>query len=156
MTFVAALVVAAARDVRTMRIGNAYPIAIVVLFTISATSGVVSGERELASVAAAVACAMLVLAVGALAFAAGVFGGGDVKLLAAASLFSGPDRLFDFLTVTALAGGGLAVALLAVVPIANAAGAPGTALRARLHTHMPYGPAIAAGGLWLAATSTWG
>ena len=53
----------------------------------------------------ALACAAVVFGAGTAAFAAGALGGGDVKLLAAASLFAGPGLISDFLLVTALAGG---------------------------------------------------
>ena len=87
---------------------------------------------------------------GTLAFAAGAMGGGDVKLAAAASLFAGPALILDFVTVTALVGG-LAgrghPGRRADRPVASAGG--GT-VRARLRGNLPYGPAIAAGGLWVA------
>ena len=92
----------------------------------------------------------MVFAAGAAAFAAGALGGGDVKLLAAASLFAGTARIGDFLAVTAIAGGLLGLAILAGAPIGQpAVGGP---LRARLRRGLPYGPAIAAGGLWVVAT----
>ncbi len=90
-------------------------------------------------------------AVGALGFAGGVVGGGDVKLLAAASLFAGPAHMIDFLTVTALIGGALGLALLAGAPIGPVAPTADGTLRARLRGGLPYGPAIAGGGLWVAA-----
>ncbi len=90
-------------------------------------------------------------AVGALGFAGGVVGGGDVKLLAAASLFAGPTHMVDFLAVTALIGGALGLALLAGAPIGPAAPTVDGTLRARLRSGLPYGPAIAGGGLWVTA-----
>ncbi|TMJ27696.1 MAG: hypothetical protein E6G95_10545 [Alphaproteobacteria bacterium] len=63
---------------------------------------------------------------------------------------AGPAGLVDFLAVTAIAGGLLGLAILAGAPI----GQPAVAgpLRARLRRGLPYGPAIAAGGLWVAAS----
>ena len=106
--------------------------------------------------ALAVTCAIGVFFVGVLAFAAGALGGGDVKLLAAASLFAGSTFLVEFLTVVALAGGAMAVAILAgaqIGPVAPAGEGPSsdrTTVRTRLRGALPYGPAIAAGGLWVA------
>ncbi len=82
----------------------------------------------------------------------GCAGRGDVKLLASVSLFAGTARLLDFLAITALVGGILAIAALAGAPIGQPAGASGASLRARLRGGVPYGPAIAASGLWLAAS----
>ena len=84
------------------------------------------------------------------AFAAGLLGGGDVKLLSAASLFAGPAFMLDFLTVTALSGGAMALAMLAGVSIGPGIPERDGTLRTRLRSGLPYGPAIAAGGLWVA------
>jgi prepilin peptidase CpaA len=92
-----------------------------------------------------------VFAIGATGFAAGVLGGGDVKLLAATSLFAGSAHVIDFLIVTALVGGALGLAVLAGAPIGPAAPTTDGAVRARLRSGLPYGPAIAAGGLWVVA-----
>jgi prepilin peptidase CpaA len=96
-------------------------------------------------------CSLAVFVIGATGFAAGVLGGGDVKLLAAASLFAGSARLVDFLVVTALVGGALGLAVLVGAPIGPAIPATGGTVRSRLHSGLPYGPAIAAGGLWVVA-----
>jgi len=147
------LIAAAAQDLRTMHIANGFSLAIVALFVTSATAGLASGGLLLSSVGMAVACAALVFTAGAAAFAVGALGGGDVKLLAAVSLFAGSTRLLDFLAITALAGGGLAIAILAGAPIGGPAGADGPTLRARLRGHLPFGPAIAAGGLWVVVST---
>jgi prepilin peptidase CpaA len=60
---------------------------------------------------AAVGCGLAVFAVGALLFARGYVGGGDVKLLAAAALWAGPSATAALLIVTALLGGVLALAV---------------------------------------------
>jgi prepilin peptidase CpaA len=97
----------------------------------------------------AVGVGVLALAVGLFAF--GWIGGGDAKLLAAASLWVGLKGLAPFAFYTALAGGALALALMAlrsawVRPIAEA----GPAWTRRLATpgeSAPYGVAIAVGAL---------
>jgi len=152
MLFAVLLVGAAVQDLSTMRIANRFPLAIVTLFAISSSAGVVSGRLPVSSVAMAVACTVPVFAVGVAAFAAGALGGGDVKLLAAASLFAGVTRIFDFLAITAVVGGVLGIAVLAGMPVGQAAVADGATPRSRLPGVVPYGPAIAAGGLWVAAS----
>lgn len=134
-----------------MRIADGFSLAIVGLFAIFATAGLASGQLRFSAVGAAVGSAALVFALGTAAFAAGALGGGDVKLLTVVSLFAGSACLLDFLAITALAGGAMAIAVLAGAPLARAATVEGT-LRGRLHARLPYGPAIAAGGLWVAAS----
>lgn len=147
-----------------MRIANGYSLAILGLFVVWAGGEVAAGRIEPHALGLTVGCAIIVFAVGTAAFAAGALGGGDVKLLAAVSLFAGPAHLVDFLAVTAIAGGLLALAVLAGAPIGQPAAGQSAAgqstagqstvggpLRARLRGGLPYGPAIAAGGLWIAA-----
>ena len=83
--------------------------------------------------------AVLVLAVCAALFAARMLGGGDAKLLAALALWVPPAAFAQLLLVMALAGGLLAGAMLAT-RWRMAPGAPAS---------VPYGIAIAAGGLWV-------
>ena len=144
------LVAAGWQDLRTLRIANGFSLATVALFAGWAAAEFAQHRMPLAALAVTVVCGMAVFAVGAAGFAAGILGGGDVKLLAATSLFAGPAHMLDFLVVTALAGGGLGLALLAGAPIGPPAATDGT-LRTRLRVSLPYGPAIAAGGLWVIA-----
>jgi prepilin peptidase CpaA len=147
------LIGAGVQDLRRMTIANGFSLAVAGLFVVWAGGALAAGRLSPADVAVAVGCAVVVFAVGAAAFAAGGLGGGDVKLLAAVSLFAGPTRIVDFLAVTAIAGGVLGLAILAGAPIGQSAPLPANGpLRARLRSNLPYGPAIAVGGLWIAAT----
>ncbi len=65
-----------------------------------------------AATLAAIGCAAAVFLVGAVPFSRGLIGGGDVKLLAAATLWAGADALPPLLLLTALIGGVLALLLL--------------------------------------------
>jgi len=150
--FALLLLVAAWQDLRTLHIADAISLAIVAIFLVWALSGLAAGTVSLSRIGLAVACAVGVFGVGALAFAASALGGGDVKLLAASSLFAGPALMVDFLMVTALVGGLLGLAILAGAPIGPVAPAGDGTVRARLRSGLPYGPAIAAGGLWVAAS----
>jgi prepilin peptidase CpaA len=84
-------------------------------------------------------------------FAVGWIGGGDAKLFAAAGLWMGLTALLPFLMVTALAGGGLAVSLLALRSVwLRPLMVRGPRWVSRLATpgeNVPYGIAIAAGAL---------
>lgn len=151
IAFAALLIVAAWRDLRTMRIDNRFPLAITALFGLWALAGLLAGGLSAPVLGWALACGLALFALGAAAFATGMIGGGDVKLMAAVGLFAGPSLLADFLTVTALVGGLLGVAVLAGAPIGPDSARGEATLRARLRGGLPYGPAIAAGGLWVAA-----
>jgi len=90
-----------------------------------------------------------VLALGTLLFARGLVGGGDVKLASVAALWAGPGLFSAFALATGLAG--LALAAVMLSPLrrrmpAAPEGDPTTGLR----QPMPFGVALAAGGLWVA------
>jgi prepilin peptidase CpaA len=150
IAFAALLLLAAWQDWRTMQIADGISLGIAALFIPWALSGVAAGTFSLLDLALALACAAGMFGLAALAFAAGAMGGGDVKLAAAASLFAGPGLMLDFVTVTSLVGGLLGVAILAGAPIGPVPSAGDGTVRARLRGNLPYGPAIAAGGLWVA------
>ena len=94
--------------------------------------------------------AIAVFAGGLMSFSAGWVGGGDVKLMTATALWVGPGSFIDFMLVTALAGGAIAVLMLSGVRFAAAqlADAAGFAdIRdVILGRSIPYGVAIAVGG----------
>ncbi|MBS0521142.1 MAG: prepilin peptidase [Proteobacteria bacterium] len=150
--FALLLVAAGWQDLKTMRIANSLSIGIGASFVVWAAAGVLLGRLQFLQLGLALVCAAGVFVLGALGFAAGAIGGGDVKLLAVASLFAGPSLQFDFLAITALVGGVLGLAILAGAPIGPAGGRAGGAIRSRLQGGLPYGPAIAVGGLWVAAS----
>jgi prepilin peptidase CpaA len=92
-------------------------------------------------------------------FARGALGGGDVKLMLALAVGMAPAMVWDFLVITAIAGGVLAFAYLALswllpAHLARPAIAGGTlprlchveAWRIRRRGPLPYGLAIAVGG----------
>ncbi len=152
---VAALVAAAVSDIRRYLIPNRYPIAISVAYLVYAAGQPL--EQSLWGLAAGVVAFVLCAAL----FAAGVFGGGDAKLFSATALWAGPALAAPFVFYTVIAGGALALAWLTpfrrLMPAApqsttqNESGAGAAGLRSRLHQPTPYGAAIAAGGLYVAA-----
>lgn len=147
MVLAGLLIAAAWQDMRTLHIGNGLSISIAALFVGWAVTGLIAGSYTLQAFGLSIACGAGLFAVGAAAFAAGIMGGGDVKLLAAVGLFAGPAGILDLLLVTALAGGLLGIVALAGAPIGPVSTQGEAALRRRL----PYGPAIAVGGLWVAS-----
>jgi prepilin peptidase CpaA len=143
-----ALAWAAVGDALTYRIPNLLPALVATGFCALAwfepprflTGGVLTG--------------LAVFGVGALLFARRLMGGGDVKLLAATSLWCGPERLTPFALVISVTA--VTLALVMISPLGRLMPAP----PARLATPsgrmasvtrqpMPFGVAVAAGGLWL-------
>ena len=80
-----------------------------------------------------------VFALFAIAFRFGAMGGGDVKLAAAVALWLPAAGVVKLLVIMSIAGGVLTLAMLAAHRMAKAAGQP----------EIPYGIAIAFGGIWL-------
>jgi len=149
--FAILLIAAGWQDLRTLRIANRLSLATVAAFAVWAAAGLALGRLSAATLGITILYSLAVFAIGATGFAAGILGGGDVKLLAAASLFAGSAHLIDFFVVTALVGGALGLAVLVGAPIGPAAPATDGTVRPRLRSDLPYGPAIAAGGLWVVA-----
>lgn len=83
--------------------------------------------------------AAIVFALFAFAFAIGAMGGGDVKLVTAVALWLPWPAVVAMLVIMSLAGGVLTIALVVRKQLAKAEG----------RLEIPYGVAIAFGGLWL-------
>lgn len=99
----------------------------------------------------------VVLGAGSAAYRFGVLGAGDVKLLAAVSLWNGLDRLPEYLVIVALCGGVLGLGLLTLrrlvagVLLRRAVPEKVTLPRFLLPREpVPYGAAIALGGIYMA------
>lgn len=142
------VIVAALKDVTTFTIPNWISLALVAGFYPAA---LVAGA-PLAVIGTCTMVGALALVAGMALFAMNLIGGGDAKLLAAASLWMGWPALMPFLLATALAGGVLALVLL---QLRSASFKPymerGPAWVSRLATapDAPYGLAIAIGALIL-------
>jgi prepilin peptidase CpaA len=151
----AALLAAAISDIRRYIIPNRYPIAIALAYLVYATG------QPLNPVLWGLAAGTAAFVLGAVLFAAGIFGGGDAKLFAATALWAGPSLAIPFVMYTVLAGGVLALAwltpfrrLMPAAPQLQPSAGPSAETagpRSRFHQPTPYGAAIAAGGLYVAA-----
>lgn len=145
LLFPAALAYAAVMDLFTMTIPNRVSLALIAGFIVAAPVAGLSTHAILMHLAAG----GLVLAIGIGLFAFNLLGGGDGKILAAASLWVGFSSLLPFLVAVTIAGGLLCLLIIAYrrVP-ADGLPLPGWAMR--LHETgggAPYGIAICAGGL---------
>jgi prepilin peptidase CpaA len=136
---ISCLVAAAVFDVRERRIPNACCLGLALAGLLRLFLAVFLSENgPVGPILGDLALTLAVFLAGAGLFAAGALGGGDVKLLAAACLWLGGAHVPEFLLATALAGGVLATAKLAERRL--------SATEPRI-AGLPYGLAIAAGGL---------
>lgn len=132
------LVVAAVIDVRTYTISNRLNLAVALLAPLYWWA---SGLPLWPDVAIQVAVAGGVFLLLAVAFYAGMMGGGDVKLAAAIVLWFSPNATLRFLVFMSLAGGVLTLVVLGLHRLRRRGGKP----------EIPYGVAIAIGALAILA-----
>ena len=134
-----ALVFAAFTDIRSRTISNKLNIAIAVAAPVFWWT---SGLALWPDVAIQLGVAAAVFAVLCGLFAAGLMGGGDVKMLTALALWIAPGAFMQLLVIMAVAGGVLTIVMAAWHFLQNQ--------KERLA--IPYGVAIAFGGLWVLAS----
>lgn len=144
---------AAVKDLTSYTIPNWISLALVAAFLPAA----LAAGLDLPTMGLHLAVGFAALLAGMLLFALNWIGGGDAKLMAAGLLWMGPASAPDFLLWTALAGGALTLALLVLrrpqfAPLA-AAGPAWIGRLADPAAGVPYGAAIAAGGLAAFASS---
>ena len=150
--FAGLMVWAAWSDLREYVIPNRISLAIAALYPAHILA---AGSINL--VPGALIVATIVFAAGFAFFALRIAGGGDVKLMTAAALWAGQPQIIEFLFATALAGGVLATVLAMHAWRQSAVSTPDGRLVLRIgairDTKVPYGAAIAVGGLYLVAGS---
>jgi prepilin peptidase CpaA len=134
LALAAILVIAAVIDVRTFTISNRLNLTVALLAPVYWASVALSPWPDMAVQLAAAVTVFLLLAI---AFYAGMMGGGDVKLAAALALWFSPISTVKFLVLMSLAGGVLTLGILVWHRARNREGRP----------EIPYGVAIAFGGL---------
>jgi prepilin peptidase CpaA len=132
------LVVAAVIDIRTFTISNRLNLAVALLALVYWWAVRLPLWPD-AAVQLAIAGGVFLLL--ALAFSAGMMGGGDVKLAAALVLWFSPVNTVRFLVIMSIAGGLVTVVFLAIHRARRKDGRPKS----------PYGVAIAIGGLVILA-----
>lgn len=135
-------------DVKSYTIPNRVSLALIAAFVAYAALVRPPGLAWDAGIAA------IVFAAGLGLFAAGLFGGGDVKLAGALALWVGSARMMDFLLLTALIGGVLAVAKLAARWYRGRCRARRGGEAAANADDLPYGVALGISG-WLYSLWRW-
>jgi prepilin peptidase CpaA len=172
--FVALLALAGLIDVRERRIPNWLTGGVAALYPLY----LLASPMPIAWLGA-LGIAAAVFLFGLVLFARQLIGGGDVKLIAATTLWAGPEHVALFALVTSLAGGGLALGSLwyrrwhgvidahlaalgwnlapagrarqAETPVTQAGDGTASASIEPTPLTLPYGVAIAAGGLAVVA-----
>ena len=147
----ALLLVATAYDLTKFRIPNMIPLVLVGLFILK-----ISGGIETGALTTHVILATLALVLGFLAFVAGLLGGGDAKLIAALALWFGPDSFAEFITITGIIGGLVALLLILLRRLIRVEALSVDGMRPSSAYHildksapLPYALPIAAAALWL-------
>ena len=142
--FAGLMLTAAVEDLRRLVIPNAVVLALGVLWPLQLAA---APAISFTSSATAVLCAASVFGAGALLFSRGLMGGGDVKLLTAATLWAGPGGTPTLLIVTAVLGGLLTLALLSPLALRAVFAPAAVAGAAAKRMPVPYGVAIAGAAL---------
>jgi prepilin peptidase CpaA len=148
MVFAAVMAVAAFEDFRRLVIPNLLPIVLCALWPVY-----FAFAPSFYGAVTSIGCALAVFLVGAVLFARGWLGGGDVKLLCAAMLWAGPAGTPTLLLLTGVLGGALALFLLMpfgsqiAMAVRALLGQPSMSAERGLATPVPYGVAIAGAAL---------
>lgn len=153
LVFPAAMAFAGAMDLLTMTIPNRISIGLLAAFLIAAPLAGLS----LDDFASHIGAGALILAIGIAMFSMGWLGGGDAKLMAAAALWMGFDKLLPYFVQVAVFGGLLSILILLYrrIPF-DAWRLPQWALTLhRKDNGIPYGLAIAAAALVIYPKTTW-
>ncbi len=132
------LLMAAWTDIKTRTISNELNATIALLAIVFWW---IAGESLWPDVAMRIAVALLVFGVGVGLFLLRMMGGGDVKMIGALALWLPINALFAMLTVMALAGGAISIGILVRQKFRPNEARP----------EVPYGVAIAIGGIWVIA-----
>jgi prepilin peptidase CpaA len=154
LLFPALMAFAAASDLFTMTISNRVSLALVAGFFALAFAGGMAPYEMLSHVGAGA----LLLVVAFTCFAMGWMGGGDAKVLAAASLWFGFSHLLSYLLYASIFGGALTLLLLQFRQWPLPYQLAGQVWLSRLHakeTGSPYGIALALGALVTYPDTEW-
>ena len=129
---------AAVVDIRTRTIANGLNLAIALMAPLFWWA---AGVDLWPDAAMRMGVAVAVFLLFALAFQLGAMGGGDVKLAAALALWFSPGSSLKLIVLMSIAGGVLTLIVMTEHKLKKNEGRP----------EVPYGVAIAFGGLWLLA-----
>jgi len=150
----AVMIQAGIGDLRTMRIPNR----LVLLLLAGYLAAIPLVPLSLPNVAWSVAAAAAVFVLGFVGFSLGWMGGGDVKLLTAATLWLGAGNLAPFIFYTSIFGAVLTIIILLFRSVSLPTAWQKSEWIARLHQRdagVPYGVAIAAAASLVYLRTPW-
>jgi prepilin peptidase CpaA len=147
--FVALMATAAVEDIRRLVIPNGVIVGLCLLWPFHLAT---APNATMTAGMASIGCAVTVFFAGALLFSRGLIGGGDVKLLAAATLWTGPDGILPLLALMGLLGGLLGLFVLSPIcldflGLRRRLSGPSEITAGLTNPVVPYGVAIAAAAL---------
>jgi prepilin peptidase CpaA len=147
LVFAGLLIYAAATDVTSLTIPNWVSLALIGAFPLFAFAL----GMPLADIGGHFVLGLAVLCIGFALFQLNIFGGGDAKLIAAASVWTGFTVFLPFLFWTTVAGGMLALSLIAARQFVKQTETNPPFVNRLLtgQTGIPYGVAILVGGLMI-------
>lgn len=152
--FPAAMLASALWDAAAMRIPNWLTGGLALAFPIAAAGTALPLETVGWHLLTGLGALAVVMAL----FATGWIGGGDAKLFAASALWLGHEGILAYTLVTTMLGGGLTLLLISFRGLPLPQALIGQEWILRLHDPregVPYGLALAAGGLLVFAQSPW-
>ena len=153
---------AALSDVRKYILSNRLCLSVVLLYPIFITSLYVNGTPPtLEYIAYSVGIALVIFSVLVALFAYGYIGGGDVKLIPGVALWAGPSLIVNFLLITTLCGGLIAVLIISFQYVKKYLTKEKSSENINLsmsqssqskneENNIPYGIGISTGGLYVA------
>ena len=153
---------AALSDVRKYILSNRLCLSVVLLYPIFITSLYVNGTPPtLEYIAYSVGIALVIFSVLVALFAYGYIGGGDVKLIPGVALWAGPSLIVNFLLITTLCGGLIAVLIISFQYVKKYLTKDKSSENINLsmsqssqskneENNIPYGIGISTGGLYVA------
>lgn len=148
------MIAAAVSDAASMRIPNWLTGTLALAFPVAAAGTAM--PLETLGLHFVVGFGVLIVCMGL--FATGWIGGGDAKFFAATALWLGPADVLGFTLISTILGGLLTLALLSFRSLPMPAPLVTQSWLMRLHDPkegVPYGMALAAGGLVVFGQSTW-
>lgn len=146
--FCALLLAAAVKDIVSRRIPNWIVIALIALYGLALVLGV-----SVSTWPSGLGAAAIVLIVTYALYHFGVFGAGDAKLFSAVALFIGLANVASFILLTSVIGGLMATGVLILRPKRALRGLTAAGRAEAGGRGIPYGVAIALGGIVAGALS---
>ncbi|VAV89376.1 Type IV prepilin peptidase TadV/CpaA [hydrothermal vent metagenome] len=154
--FSALMLWAAYSDLTSFTLSNRLCLITALLYPAYLVSRTVSGHGlPLQDILISLAIATVILMVCIAFFALNVMGGGDVKLIPAVALWAGPDHILQYLFITSVLGGIIALIIIVRNRIKTSkyyksSGNINLSMAEKETSAVPYGVGIAIGGLYVA------